>query len=154
MKKRPFCKGIVPLLVAWLGLGILSPTVHALDQKAAAEKVVESFLHSKQSERETTQSEGSEVADLNGDKEPEIVLVWATLGATYWRYTLTVFSKNATGYASESLPLEGFAKLSSAKDGIIFVEQTVYAKSDPTCCPSVNKQAKYRWLGKAFAEVR
>ena len=130
---------------------------YTLDQKEVDE-AIESFLFSKQSdiefERESAVPSGSTVADLNGDGKSEIILVWTLLGPTYWRNTLTVFTKTATGYKPvASLPLNGEAKLSSAKAGIIVVDQVVYAKNDPICCPSIKGLLKYRWLGKQILEV-
>jgi hypothetical protein len=67
---------------------------------------------------------------------------------------LTVFSKSASGYNPvASFQLTGEAKLSSVKDGIISLDQKVYAKNDPVCCPTINKKAKYRWVGKKISEV-
>ena len=104
---------------------------------------------------ELAQSAGSAVADLNNDGRPEIVLVWTTLGKTYWRNTLTIFSTIGHGYKPIiSLPLNGEAKLSSVKDGIIFVDQKIAAAKDPICCPTINKQMKYRWVQNELSEVK
>jgi hypothetical protein len=68
--------------------------------------------------------------------------------------TLTVFSKTASGYkAVASFQLTGEANLSSVKDGIITLDQKVYAKNDPVCCPTIKKKARYRWAGKKISEV-
>jgi len=119
-----------------------------------AQKAISKFLSSVPSEHETAESSGSALADLNGDGKPEIVLVWTLLGASYWHNTLTVFSQGAKGKGYQPagfLALDGFAQLSSADNGVIAVDQTVYAKSDPTCCPSIKKQMKYKWTGKKIS---
>ena len=142
------------LLIALFSLFIFARTAYAFDQKEVDE-AIKSFLSSQKSESEDAQPQGSAVADLNGDGKAEIILVWTLLGPTYWHNTLTVFTKAATGYKpGASLPLEGEAKLSSAKAGIIVVEQMVFAKKDPLCCPSIKKLVKYRWLGKKILEVK
>ncbi len=142
------------LLSASLGLLAALDAAHALDQKEA-DKAVARFLSTQKSAQEDAQSQGSAVADLNGDGRPEIVLVWALLGPTYWRNTLTVLAQGAKGYApAASLPLPGEATLASVRDGTILVDQKVPAKGDPICCPSREKQGKYRWLGNRLAEVK
>jgi hypothetical protein len=144
----------VLFLAALAGISLFAHSTVALQQNDANE-AIKKFLSSQKSEGEDTDSQGSAVADLNGDGKSEIVLVWTVLGPTYWRNTLTVFSKTAGGYEPvASLQLTGEAKLSSVKDGIIALDQKVYAKNDPVCCPSITKLAKYRWVGKKISEVR
>jgi hypothetical protein len=115
----------------------------------AADTIVKSFLAARRTHEENAQAQGSVIADLNGDGKPEIVLVWTTLGPTYWHNTLTVFSQTSGKYKPvSSLELNGEARLSSAKDGVIVVKQTMYAKDDPICCPTVKKLMNYRWSAK------
>jgi hypothetical protein len=145
---------VVPcLLSALLVLTVLAPDADAVDRRP--EGAIEAFLSSQESDQETADSQGSAVADLNGDGRPEIVLVWTSLGPTYWQNYLTVLSQTGNGYKPvASIALEGEAKLSSVKYGIIRVGQTVYAKGDPKCCPSIKKQAKYRWIGRKIVEMK
>jgi hypothetical protein len=144
----------VSLLIALVVLCLFAPAAYALGQNDADE-AIERFLSSHKSETESAESQGSAVADLNGDGKSEIVLVWTLLGPTYWHNTLTVFTRTTDGYKpAASFQLTGEAKLSSVKGGIIFVDQKVFAKSDPLCCPSVKKQVRYRWLGKKISEVK
>ena len=120
----------------------------------AADTIVKNFLAAQRSHEESTQAQGSAIADLNGDGKPEIVLVWTTLGPTYWHNTLTVFSQTLGKYKPvSSLPLNGEAKLSSAKDGVIVVKQTMYGKNDPLCCPTVKKQMEYQWSANKLSQL-
>jgi hypothetical protein len=120
----------------------------------AADTIVKNFLAAQRSHEESTQEQGSAIADLNGDGKPEIVLVWTTSGPTYWHYTLTVFSQTSGGYKPvSSLPLNGEAQLSSAKDGVIVVKQTMYGKNDPLCCPTVKKQMEYQWSANKLSQL-
>ena len=144
----------VLLSAALVGVSFFARSTVALQQNDADE-AIKKFLSSQKSDGEDTDSQGSTVADLNGDGKPEIVLVWTLLGPTYWRNTLTVFSKSAGGYNPvASFQLTGEANLSSVKDGLITLDQKVYAKNDPVCCPTIKKKAKYRWAGKKISEVR
>lgn len=148
----------ISLLLALVGVSFSAQVAHALHQSSDqkdADAAIEKFLASNKSDSEGAESQGSAVADLNGDGKPEIILVWTTMGPTYWHNTLTVFTKTSGGYKPvASSPLTGEAKSPSAKGGIIFVDQVVYAKKDPLCCPTIKKRAKYRWLGKKILEVK
>jgi hypothetical protein len=120
----------------------------------AADTIVKNFLAAQRSHEESTQAQGSAIADLNGDGKPEIVLVWTTLGPTYWHNTLTLFSQTSGRYKPvSSLPLNGEARLSSAKDGVIVVNQTMYGKNDPLCCPTVKKQMEYQWSANKLSQL-
>jgi hypothetical protein len=145
---------LVLILVAMFGFSIVA---HAgsFDQKEV-EEAIKTFFSTQKSEREEPQSVGSEIADLDGDGKPELVLLWVLLGPTYSSNSLTIFSKTAAGYKpASSLLLNGIAiKLSSVKAGIITVDQELFAKNDPRCCPSMKRQMKYRWLNKKISEVR
>ena len=98
------------------------------------------------------------VGDLNGDGKDEVALVWLTMGPTYWRNTLTVFTPVASGeYTTENdstFSLIGEAKAPQIKDGVILIEQVVHAENDPICCPTVQKPGKYKWENKKLAEVK
>jgi hypothetical protein len=148
---------LFPLLVALAGLTVFTHTAHALAQSNDKESAaaVKRFLSSQKSEQESAESAGSAVADLDGDGKPELILVWTTMGPTYWHNTLTVFGKTAGAYKPlASFDLNGMANLSSVKGGIISVDQTVYAKGDPICCPTVKRLMRYRLVGKKISEVK
>lgn len=148
----------VSLLLALVGVTFFATGALALPQSADqkdADRAIEKFLASNKSDSEGAEFQGSAVTDLNGDGKPEIILVWTTMGPTYWHNTLTVFTRTPGGYKPvASFPLIGEAKSPSVKGGIIFVDQVVYAKKDPICCPTIKKRAKYRWLGKKILEVK
>lgn len=116
---------------------------------AQSEKeIVQKFLLSKESKefKEGTKSQGSTLSDLDGDGKPELILVWTTLGPTYWHNNLTVLSELEGEYKPVgSMQLIGEAQSPSVKDGIIFVDQVVYADKDPLCCPIVHKKIQYHW---------
>jgi hypothetical protein len=148
-------RSIVTLLIASVSLSLWTSAARGRVQNREADEVVKKFLAAQKSDEVSAESAGSAVADINGDGKPEIVLVWTTMGATYWHNTLTVFSKTAGDYKPVAdFPLNGEATFSSVKGGIIFVDQTLYAKKDPVCCPSIKKRMKYRWAGKKISEVK
>jgi hypothetical protein len=124
-------------------------------ERDEVDKVVNDYLSTQKSDGADAQAQGTAVGDLNADGKPEIVLVWTQLGATFSNNTLTVFTKTGAGYRPlASFPLIGEAELSTVKGGIISVNQVVYAKNDPVCCPTVKKVGKYRLMGKKILEVK
>lgn len=144
---------LVSLLVAFVGLTCFAHTSYVEQDEVS--QAIETFLSSQKSGQEDAQAQDHAVADLNNDAKPEIVLVWTLLGPTYWRNTLTVFTRIDGRYKPvASFDLNGEAKLNSVKAGIIFIDQKVLAKNDPLCCPSIKKRGKYRWLGKKILEVK
>lgn len=131
----------------WQPVSVLSSSA---EQAQDAEAVVKAFLASKESQaegvQETAQSQGHGMADLDGDGKPEIVLVWTTLGPTYWRNSLTIFSQVTGVYSpAATIGLDGAAKFAEIKNGTIIVDQKKYAKKDPICCPTIAVMAEYVW---------
>jgi predicted nucleic acid-binding protein len=146
---------VVSLLIALVSLPALTLVASARVQNREADAAVKKFLASQKTNEEEAEAAGSAVADLDGDGKPEIVLVWTTLGATYWHNSLTVLSKTAGDYKPvATYALNGEAQLSKVSGGVIYVDQKLYAKRDPTCCPSVKRMMKYRLTGKKIAEVK
>ncbi|PZQ46471.1 MAG: hypothetical protein DI551_05035 [Micavibrio aeruginosavorus] len=135
----------------------LAVAAHA--QSKSNEDVIKAFLTSQETHEpgmeEAAQSMGNAIADLDGDGKDEIILVWTTLGPTYWRNTLTVFSIDGEKEykPASSFALEGAAENPSVKNGVILVEQVLYAKTDPICCPTIKKQMKYRWDKKGITII-
>lgn len=147
---------VVPL-VASVGLSIFALPADAYQQNEdrGAEKAIAVYLSSQKTETEEADSQGSAVADLDGDGKSEIVLVWILLGPTYWHNNLTILTKADEGYEPvATLDLKGEAKLASVKGGIIFVEEKVHGKNDPICCPTLERQGKYRLVGKKIIEAK
>lgn len=127
---------------------VWSASVFAEDFKSRIESDFISSMHNEEA-REYAKSQGSILVDLDGDGKEELVIVWTLLGPTYWHNTLTVLTKDSGTYTPvASLPLIGEAKLASVKNGIITVDQKVYANDDPRCCPTIEKQFDYRWDGE------
>jgi hypothetical protein len=123
---------------------------------AATPAAVAQFLASKENatDQESAESQGSAEADLDGDGVSEIVLVWTTLGPTYWRNTLSILKPTGNHYREvASLDLKGEAKLAGVADGRITVEQTVAGPNDPLCCPSTRQISEYRFAGGRLAKV-
>jgi hypothetical protein len=144
--------GLLP--AAFVSLSLFAHAAPALAQ-GDADAAVKRFVASKKTADESAEPAGHAVGDLDGDGKPELVLVWTRMGPTYWHDTLTVFNKVAGAYKPlASFDLNGDAKLSSVKGGLIAVDQTMYAKTDPVCCPTVKKMMRYHLVGKKISEVK
>jgi hypothetical protein len=146
---------IVSVLIALVSLPALTPNALARAQSRETDAVVKKFLAARKTNEEEAEAAGSAVADLDGDGKPEIVLVWTTLGPAYWHNSLTVFGKTAGAYKPVvTYALNGEAKLSKVTGGVIYVDQKLYTKRDPICCPSLKKMMKYRLTEKKITEVK
>jgi hypothetical protein len=140
------------LILAGLIQGV--PTATLAGETAPA--AVARFLASKESaeERESAESQGSAEADLDGDGIPEVVVVWTTLGPTYWRNTLSVLKASGGHYReAASLGLQGEAKLAGVADGRIAMAQKVAGPNDPLCCPSLPRRSEYRFMDGRLVPV-
>ncbi|MFL6229353.1 MAG: hypothetical protein ACJ741_11300 [Pyrinomonadaceae bacterium] len=148
-------RSLAPLLIALLTLSLPAVAVRAQAPDREADAAVKKFLASKKTAEESAEAAGSATGDLDGDGKPELALVWTTMGPTYWHNTLTVFAQTAGAYKPlASFDLDGEAQLSAVKGGVITVAQTLYAKTDPICCPTVKKLMRYRLVGKKISVVK
>ncbi|MCC7305622.1 MAG: hypothetical protein IT558_05110 [Alphaproteobacteria bacterium] len=132
--------------------------------EGSQETAIQGFLENLNSDEaadygENSSEIGRAAGDLNGDGAPEVALVWVTMGPTYWRNTLTIFTPGGSGEytvidSNSTLPLTGEAAAPAIKDGLVTIEQKIYAAGDPICCPTVPKTMKYKWADKKLSEAR
>lgn len=137
-----------------------SPALAAAPDAAAVADVVQRYVASADREAELYQEnvEGGQtvVADLDGDGQAEIVLLTTLLGATYWNYSVTVFTDRGKGHvvaASTDTPL-GMVDSIAVKDGSIHVSAKWLAPNDARCCPSLQRTTVYAWQGNKLVETR
>lgn len=132
------------------------PTAKA-EPSTAESKAIERFLkaHSNPDDQENAEMQGNAIAYLDNDKVPEIVLVWTTLGPTYWRNTLSVLKKVGNEYReAASQSLEGEAVLDRVQSQTILVRQKVRAPNDPICCPSIERVKPYQFINGKLVPTR
>ncbi len=102
-----------------------------------------------------TEVSRSVVADLDGDGKPEVVaeINWHSGNSLFGR--LVVFADTDNGLrkvAQSEEPLGGVDSISVADD-LILVESLWHGPNDGRCCPSLKKNAHYRWQGDKVTEV-
>lgn len=120
----------------------------------AAGAVIDRFLAARDVEREEAAAQDYALAEVDGREGADIVLVWTILGPTYSSNVLTVFPADSAGYAAGiSVPLEGQASLAKVENGIIVIDQLTLDDDDPICCPTLQKQAKYKLSGDKLVPV-
>lgn len=98
-----------------------------------------------------TKLDDSIKADLNHDGKNEYVVVWVTLGPSFWYFNLTILDEH--GKLITTKKLTGEAKLVNVVDGVINLNLITAQANDPICCPSLQKKASYTLLNREIQEV-
>ncbi|SDQ65382.1 hypothetical protein SAMN05428982_1981 [Pseudoxanthomonas sp. CF385] len=135
-------------LVASASLGARAASPDA-DQ---ARRIAEQFLATKQAAAGPQEAyEASEVvaADLDGDGEAEVVVLWTMLGPTYWHHGVTVLARKGQRYvpAGEAEEPLGSVEGMAVRNGAIELKTKWPGPNDARCCPTVPKTLRYRWSG-------
>lgn len=99
-------------------------------------------------------------ADLEaGFPGKEKVVLWTLLGPTYWSGKLSVMS-GQTGQWSAIVTLDmggvepKSGSLTVSPDGVISLDAKTPGPDDPICCPSQQKNLKYRYGHGQLTEVK
>lgn len=143
-------KATSSFLFALMLLAASQPTSAAGPDKDQARRMADQFAAGKQANagpQENFEATDVAVADLNGDGQDEIVVLWTMLGPTYWDHGLAVLAKQGPRYvtAGEAQEPLGSVEGLSVADGVIQLKTKWAAPNDPRCCPSLAKTLRYRW---------
>jgi hypothetical protein len=122
----------------------------AAPDKDQARRIAEQFLATKQataSPQEAYEAGDIATADLNGDGEAEVVVLWTMLGPTYWHHGVTVLARSGQRYipAGEAEEPLGSVEGMVVRNGIIELKTKWPGPNDARCCPTVPKTLRYRW---------
>jgi hypothetical protein len=122
-----------------------------------ARRIAEQFVAGKQADHMESY-EATEVvpADINGDGQDEIVVLWTLYGPTYWNSGVAVLAKQGARYAAagETSDALGMVEGMTVADGVIQLTTKWPGPNDPRCCPSVNKTLRYRWTPGKLTPVK
>lgn len=129
-----------------LALGLHGGAV-ALDA-AQADRLVKDYLKKQQTADMSSDVQQQVIADLNGDGQSEIVLLWSLLGPTYWYTHVSVLAPAGKGYGAAKADITGMAETLRVERGSIVVDTKVLGKNDARCCPSLKKVVRFKWDGK------
>jgi len=146
--------------LAWMVSGAsVAQAQSAAPSKAVVEQTVKRYVEAAnrevQANQETVEASQTEVADLNGDGKPEIIL-WSTLlGPTYWSHGIVVFGDRGRGYekVAETKEALGMVERIALKNGLIEVRAKWPAPGDPRCCPTQNRITSYRLDGARLVKA-
>ncbi len=131
---------------------------------AAQRRVVQQFLKKRSAPGEgQAQAHAVELADIDGDGAPDIVLLWTLLGPTFASSTLTLIARPArpgatAGATASATPstaaawretgsadIFGQAERLRVQGREILVDTLTLGPKDARCCPSVKKVQRLRW---------
>ena len=115
-----------------------------------ARRVAEQFLTTKQTSagpQETYEAGDVATADLDGDGQAEVIVLWTMLGPTYWHHGVTVLVRKGQQYAPAGDVEEplGSVEGMAVRNGVIELKTKWPGPNDARCCPSVPKTLRYRW---------
>ena len=119
----------------------------ALDERGV-KAVVDQFLGSQKFQDNATAQESEHViADVDGDRRPDIVLIWNVLGATWWQTKLTLLLDQGRTYRALTANIDGLSEKLSVSGRDIVVDALMEGPNDPRCCPSKKVRLKFQWRG-------
>ena len=113
-----------------------------------SKKVAEQFVAAKQvGPMESYEATEVVAADLDGDGQDEIIVLWTLYGPTYWNYGVAVLSKRGARYApsGETHDALGMVGGMTVANGVIQLKTKWPGPHDARCCPTVAKTLRYRW---------
>jgi len=129
-----------------IALLVLTTAAHALDENGA-QRVISKFLASQKNAQGGTMAGEHAIADLNGDRKPDIVLIWHVLGGTSSWPKLTIFLDQGKTYRVLTTDLTGEPRKLTVNGSAIVIDSMTLGRNDPRCCPTVKKRFKYRFVG-------
>jgi hypothetical protein len=136
-------------------LAVLASTgpAHALDA-GGAKLVVDKFLASQPQDQGTPDAFAQQIADVNGDGKPDIVLVWNVMGPTSAWPKLTLFLDNGRSYRALTTDLQGQVEKLDVKGPNIVVTTLMPGPNDARCCPTRKTRIDLRWQNGKLMQLK
>lgn len=95
------------------------------------------------------------LADMDGDGQAELVLLWIFLGPTFAHAHVALFTASAAGWRDRAhADLLGQAQSMGIKGNEIRIASLTHGPNDGRCCPSVKSIQRLRWAGGKLASHR
>ncbi len=144
---------IFKVAFAFSAMLFASASAHALDD-AAVKQVVTKFLASQPTDQGSNEPFTHQIADVDGDGKPDIVLLWNVMGPTSAWPKLTLFLDTGRTYRALTANLSGIVETLDVKGSSITVGTLMLGPKDPRCCPTVKTQILMRWQGGKLVQLK
>lgn len=140
-------------VLALLAALAVCASAHALDG-AGANKVIDQFLAAQSREQGSPEAFSHQIADVDADGRPDIVLLWNVMGPTSAWPKLTLFLDNGGSYRALTANLWGQIEKLDVRGADIVVSTLMPGPNDPRCCPTQKRRINMRWQGGKLVQLK
>jgi len=115
---------------------------------------VAKFLASQPTDQGSNEPLTHQIADVDGDGKPDIVLLWNVMGPTSAWPKLTLFLDTGRTWRALTANLSGIVEKLDVKGSNITVGTLMLGPKDPRCCPTVKTQIHMRWQAGKLVQMK
>jgi hypothetical protein len=116
-----------------------------------AQSPIESAITKHLDKREGFQVSTVLTGNVNGYDSELTIVQWTSLGPSYWKNFISVFSNQQSELDTEVI--HGLVDRIELIDGYIVLSLKTKGPDDPRCCPSVIKEKRFHMVGSELSEL-
>ena len=127
----------------------------AHSEESQTSNAITSFLQGQETETESAELQYSEIANLDDDDNPEVIIVWSRLGATWWSNHLTVLKRTGKEFITlDTRDISGMPDALAVSEGLIRIARRVHGPGDARCCPKKRETVTYTLSDGSLTETK